>query len=77
MYREIFYIDFPPYSAQLLLSRVEGRSMWVENGLTGLEGLKNFSRKRNGSLGTVIKFLFSSWEVLFKFINDLEKFFLQ
>lgn len=64
IYREIFYIDFPPFSAQLLLSGVGGRSMWVENGLTGLEGLKSFSKRRNGSLGTVVKVLCVIWEYI-------------
>ena len=77
IYREIFYTDFPPYSAQLLLSGVEGRSMWVKNGLSGLEGLKSFSKRRNGSLGTMVKFLYLIREYGLKLINDLEFFCLQ
>ena len=49
--------------------------MWVENGLTGLEGLRIFSKRRNGSSGTVVKFLRLVWEYNLNLIND-QDFFL-
>lgn len=50
--REIFCIVFRPYSAQLLLKEVEERSMWGEDGLIGLEGLRRFSERKNGNSGS-------------------------
>lgn len=50
--RVIFCIDFHHCNAQLLLKGVEERNMWGEDGLIGLEELRNFLRRRRCNTGS-------------------------
>lgn len=66
--REIFCIDFHHCNARLLLKGVEERNLWGEDGLIGLDELRNFLRRRRCNSGSYST-CFSKCYVVKSFVN--------